>query len=122
LCGRLNLSKLRVPWYIDTRWNSTYGMLHRVLPYKHAISEILRNSPERLPLLCSIEEWDQLEQLHIFFRSFLQRNRPTIMLVHQLLQHLYLISKVCFFLSCIFLLQILNYFITNLFYFFQGVP
>jgi hypothetical protein len=57
-------------------------MLHRVLPYKHAISEILRNSPEVLPLLCSMEEWDQLEQLHTFLEVFLQRNRPTIMLVH----------------------------------------
>jgi hypothetical protein len=41
--GRLNLSKLRVPWDINTRWNSSYRMLHRVLPYKHVISEILRN-------------------------------------------------------------------------------
>jgi hypothetical protein len=70
LWGRLNLSKLRVPWDINIRWNSTYRMLHRVLPYKHAISKILRNSPERFPLLCSTGEWDQLEQLHTFFRSF----------------------------------------------------
>jgi hypothetical protein len=56
LCGRLNLSKLRVPCDIDTRSNSIYRMQHRVLPYKHAISEILRNSPERLSLLCSTEE------------------------------------------------------------------
>jgi hypothetical protein len=82
LCGRLNLSKLRVRWDIDTRWNSTYRMLHRVFPYKHAISEIIRNSPEGLSLLCSMKEWDQLEQLHTYFRSFLQRNRPTIMPVH----------------------------------------
>jgi hypothetical protein len=61
LCGRLNLSKLRVPRDIETRWNSTYRMLQRVIPYKHAISETLRNSPEILPLLCSTGEWDQLE-------------------------------------------------------------
>jgi hypothetical protein len=45
--------KSTVGLLIDTRWNLTYRMLHRVLPYKHAISEILRNSPEGLPLLCS---------------------------------------------------------------------
>jgi hypothetical protein len=41
---------------IDTRWNLTYKMLHRVFPYKHAISEILRNSPQGLPLLCSTKK------------------------------------------------------------------
>jgi hypothetical protein len=101
LCGRLKLSKLRVSWDIDTCWNSTYRMLHRVLPYKHAISEILRNSPEGLPLLCSTEEWDQLEQLHtfleVFFNATVQLSCSYIPSAHQLLQHLYLISKVFFF-------------------------
>jgi Domain of unknown function (DUF4413) len=98
-------------------------MLHRVLPYKHAISEILRNSPERLPLLCSMKEWDQLEQLHtfleVFFNATVQLSCSYIPSVHQLLQHLYLISNVCFFRLIFFSLQILNYFITNLFYFFK---
>jgi hypothetical protein len=70
LCARLNLSKLRVPWDIDTRWNLTYIMLQCVLPYKHAISESLRNSPEGLHLSCSAGEWDQLEQLRIFLDVF----------------------------------------------------
>jgi hypothetical protein len=29
LCARLGLSKLRVQWDVDTRWNSTYRMFHR---------------------------------------------------------------------------------------------
>jgi hypothetical protein len=127
LCGQLNLSKLRVPCDIDTRWNSIYRMLHRVLPYKHAISETLRNSPEGLPLLCSTGEWDQLEQLRIFlevfFNATVQLSCSYTPSAHQLLQHLYLISNIYFLFIFIFIsLEILSYFITNLFYFFQGVP
>lgn len=124
MCGRLNLSKLRVPWDIDTRWNSTYRMLYRVLPYKRAISETLRNSPEGLPLLCSTGEWDQLEQLRtfleVFFNATVQLSCSYTPSAHQLLQHLYLISKVYFLFVFIFIsFEILNYFITNLFYFFK---
>jgi hypothetical protein len=57
---------------------------------------------------------------HIF-RSFLQRNRPTIMLVHTIRTSI--ASTSLFDIQDLFFsLQILNYFITNLFYFFQGVP
>jgi hypothetical protein len=126
LCGRLNLSKLRVPWDIDTRWNSTYKMLHRVNPYKYVISETLRNLPEGLPLLCSTEEWDQLEQLRtflkVFFNATIQLSCSYTPSAHQLFQDLYLISKIFFFSSLylfhykcqVILLQIY-------FYFFQGV-
>jgi Domain of unknown function (DUF4413) len=59
---------------------------------------------------------------HIF-RSFLQRNRSTIMLVHTIRASIASTSlfdiQGLFFSSCIFSLQILNYFITNLFYFFK---
>jgi hypothetical protein len=117
------LSKLRVPWDIDTRWNSTYIMLHRVFPYKHVISEILCNSPEGLPLLCSTKKYDQFEKLHtfleVFFNTTVQQSCSYISSAHQLLQHLYLISKVFFLRLVFFSLQILNYFITNLFYFFK---
>jgi hypothetical protein len=76
-----------------------------------------------LSLLCSTEEWDQLEQLHIFlevfFNATLQLSCSYIPSAHQLLQHLYLIFKVYFFRLVFILLQILSYFITNLFYFFK---
>jgi hypothetical protein len=127
LCGRLNLSKLRVPWDIDIHWNSTYRMLCRILPYKYAISQTICNSSEGLSLLYSTGEWDQLEQLHtfleVFFNATVQLSCSYTPPAHQLLQHLYLIFKVCFLFVFIFIsLEILSYFITNLFYFFQGVP
>jgi hAT family C-terminal dimerisation region len=107
LSERLNLSKLRIPWDIDTRWNSTYRILHRVLPYKHAISEILCNSPEGLPLLCSRGKWDQLEQLHtfleVFFNATVQLSCSYTPSAHQLLQRLYFISNVYFLFVFIFL-------------------
>jgi hypothetical protein len=53
LYARLGLSKLIVPWDVDTRWNSTYRMFHRCFPYKHAIIETLNNSTELIHLLIS---------------------------------------------------------------------
>jgi hypothetical protein len=60
------------------------------------------------------------------FRCFLQRNRPTIMLVHTIRASiastsLFDIQGLFFFVLYFFSLQILNYFITNLFYFFFKV-
>jgi hypothetical protein len=61
---------------------------------------------------------------HIF-RSFLQRNRLTIMLVHTIRASIASTSlfdiQGLFFRLVFISLQILSYFITNLFYFFQGV-
>jgi zinc finger BED domain-containing protein 1 (E3 SUMO-protein ligase ZBED1) len=70
LCARLGLSKLRVSWDVDTRWNSTYRMFHRCFLYKHAITETLNNSIERIHLLISKGEWDQLEMLKSFLGVF----------------------------------------------------
>jgi hypothetical protein len=56
---------------------------------RQVLSEILRNSPERLPLLCSTEECDQLEQLHtfleVFFNATVQLSCSYILSAHQLL-------------------------------------
>jgi zinc finger BED domain-containing protein 1 (E3 SUMO-protein ligase ZBED1) len=70
LCAWLGLSKLRVSWDVDTRWNSTYRMFHRCFPYKHAITETLNNSTERIHLLIFEGEWDQLEMLKSFLGVF----------------------------------------------------
>jgi hypothetical protein len=57
MCVNYGLSKLRVPWDIDTRWNSTYRFLHRCLPYHAVIGEFLRSStPEGMALEPSVEE------------------------------------------------------------------
>jgi hypothetical protein len=57
MCVNYGLSKLSVPWDIDTRWNSTYRFLHRCLPYHVVIEEFLRSStPEGMALEPSVEE------------------------------------------------------------------
>jgi hypothetical protein len=73
LYERLKLSKLSVPWDVDTWWNSTYRIFHRCFHYKRAIFEILSNSIEGPRLLLSEGEWSQLELLknflHVFFNA-----------------------------------------------------
>jgi Domain of unknown function (DUF4413) len=99
ICVNYGLSKLRVPWDIDIRWNSTYSFLHRCLPYHTVIGEFLRNStPERMALEPSVEEWEQLERLRKFLKTFFKATvelfcsySPTSF---ELLKHLYSISKV----------------------------
>ena len=99
LCVNHELSKLKVPWDIDTRWNSTYRMLNRCLPYKAVIGEVLRGSiPEGLALELTNEEWEQLERvkdfLGIFFTATVQLSCSYSPTSFQLLKHLYSISKV----------------------------
>ena len=70
--------------------------------------------------------WSTRTTSHIF-RSFFQRNRSTIMLVHTIRSSiastsLFDIQSLFSFRLVFISLQILSYFITNLFYFFQGVP
>jgi len=98
LCVRLGLGKLRVPWDLDTRWNSTYRMFHRTLRYRQPIDETLRNSTEGLDLLLSEGEWNQIVNLKKFLECFFN---ATVKLscsytpsAHELLHHLYKISKV----------------------------
>ena len=99
LCNRMHLSRLRVPWDVDTRWNSTYRMLNRCLPYRAAIGEFLRNSnAEGSALEPSIAEWGQLARITNFLETFFQATvklscsySPT---AFELLKHLYQISKV----------------------------
>jgi hypothetical protein len=96
-------------------------MLQCVIPYKHAISETIRNSPKRLSLLCYVEGWDQLEQLctflEVFFNATVQLSCSYTPSAHQLLQHLYLISKVYFFFSSLYLFHYKFQVISLLFYF-----
>jgi hypothetical protein len=99
LCTRMGLNKLRVPWDIDTRWNSTYRMLNRCEPYKDAIGEFLRvSTPEGMALEPSEEEWSQLQKLQKFLGTFFKATvklscsySPT---AFELIKHLYSISKV----------------------------
>jgi hypothetical protein len=98
LCQRLGLSKLSVPWDVDTRWNSTYRMLERCLKYRDAIDEFLASSPEGLTMMLSLDEWTQLGGLMSFLRVFFIATvklscsyTPT---AHELLHHLFYISKV----------------------------
>ena len=98
ICSMLNLSKLRVPWDVDTRWNSTYRMLKRCIPYANAINSTLNESPESMDLALHPNEWGQLNKLmkflEVFFTATLALScsyRPT---AHQLLHHLQRISQV----------------------------
>ena len=98
LCERLSLRKLRVPWDVDTRWNSTFRMLKRCLPYRNAINETLSRRPEGLHLVVTAGEWAQLEKLMVFLDVFFTATlrlscsyEPT---AHELIHHLYYISKV----------------------------
>lgn len=99
MCVNYGLSKLKVPWDIDTRWNSTYRFLNRCLPYKAVIGEFLRGStPEGMALEPSLEEWEQLQTLSNFLRTFFNATvqlscsySPT---AFELIRHLYSISKV----------------------------
>jgi Domain of unknown function (DUF4413) len=99
MCINYGLSKLRVPWDIDTRWNSIYRFLHRCLPYHAVIGEFLRCfTPEGMTLEPSVEEWEQLERLQkfleTFFKAIVQLSRSYSPTSFELLKHLYSISKV----------------------------
>ena len=73
LCVDYWLSKLKVPWDLDTRWNSTYRMLNRCLHYKTVIGEFLRGStPEGMQLEPTGGEWDQLETVGKFLGTFFE--------------------------------------------------
>jgi hypothetical protein len=97
LCARLDLSKLRISWDVDTRWNSTYMMSHCCFPYKHTITESLNNSTEWIHLLISERECDQLEKLKfflgVFFTATVKLSCSYTLSTHELLHHLYCISK-----------------------------
>jgi hypothetical protein len=99
MCVNYELSKLRVPWDIDTRWNSTYRFLHRCLLYHAVIEEFFRSpTPEGMTLEPSIEELEQLERLQkfleIFFKATVQLSCSYSPTSFELLKHLYSISKV----------------------------
>ena len=100
MCARLGLSKLSVPWDVDTRWNSTYRMFERCLPYKNAINESLNKSVEGMQLALTDEEWVQLEQLKeflkVFFEATVKLSCSRTPSAHLLLHHLYTISKVSY--------------------------
>ena len=98
LCERLSLRKLRVPWDVDTCWNSTFRMLKRCLPYRNVINETLSRRPEGLPMVVTAGEWAQLEKLmgflEVFFTATLRLSCSYEPTAHELLHHLYYISKV----------------------------
>jgi hypothetical protein len=99
MCFNYGLSKLRVPWDIYTRWNSTYRFLHRCLPYHAVIGEFLRSSTlEGMTLEPSVEEWEQLERLRkfleFFFKATVELSCSYSPTSFELLKHLYSISKV----------------------------
>lgn len=123
LCTRMQLSKLRVPWDVETRWNSTYRMLKRCFPYANTISVILNESPEGIELALGSGEWAQLHKimnfLEVFFKATVALSfsyKPT---AHELLHHLYRISQVyremqgTFFILIIFIIFV--YFISVLY-------
>ena len=83
LCQRLNLSKLSVPWDVDTRWNSTYRMLARCLNYRDAIDEQLSSSPEGLTMMLSPSESNQLVHLMDFLEAFSRRRLSCLARIHQ---------------------------------------
>ena len=99
MCATNRLSKLKVPWDIDTRWNSTYRLLKRCIPYNAIIGEFLRSStPEGMQLELTYEEWEQLQRLSnflgIFFTATVELSCSYSPTSFQLLKHLYEISKV----------------------------
>jgi hypothetical protein len=118
LCVWLVLSKLRVPWDVDTRWNSTNRRFHRCFTYKHAITETLLIF-KGIHLLISEGEWDQLEMLKSFFGVFFT---VTVKLpcsytpsIYELFHHLSRISKVNYLFFLIWLILIFIFFLSHLF-------
>jgi hypothetical protein len=73
-------------------------MFHRCFPYKNAIRESLSNSTEGIQSLISEGEWDQLEKLKfflgVFFTAIVKLSCSYTLSTHELLHHLYRISKV----------------------------
>ena len=98
MCSRMQFTKLRVPWDVDTRWNSTYRMFKQCFPYAHAINAILNETPEGMELALSTGEWDQLNKLmkffEVFFKATLALSCSYKLTAHKLLHYLLRISQV----------------------------
>jgi hypothetical protein len=73
-------------------------MFHYYFPYKHTIIESLNNSTEGIHLLISDGEWDKFEMLKfffgVFFMAIVKLSCSYTPSIHELLHHLYRISKV----------------------------
>ncbi|KAJ1703169.1 hypothetical protein LUZ63_002948 [Rhynchospora breviuscula] len=73
-------------------------MFHRVLPYKDVIDNMLKSNSDSIQLMLSTGEWQQLQHVKDFLKAFFD---ATVKLscsytpsAHELLQHLFAISKV----------------------------
>jgi hypothetical protein len=61
---------LKPIWDIDTRWNSTYEMLHRALTLREALDVICMMEPQLACLTICDTDWGILLSLKSFLKKF----------------------------------------------------
>lgn len=61
---------VKIPWDVDTRWNSTYQFLKKTLHLKPAIDQHLSNCVAGQEFQLTFEEWRSLEHMTAFLESF----------------------------------------------------
>ena len=70
LCSRMNIPTVRIPWDVDTRWNSTYRLLKKTLHLRPALDHALGRSQQGQDFQLSSSEWQALEGLVPFLEIF----------------------------------------------------
>ena len=63
VCNRMKVPVVKIPWDVDTRWNSTYRLLKKTLHLKPAIDQHLSNSVAGQEFQLTFEEWRSLEHM-----------------------------------------------------------
>jgi len=79
-----DLAEKFVQYDVDTRWNSTYDMIHDALKLKLQLIQYIKDEPELEQLILLPQDWELLKQLCDVLKSFseytkaLSEGRPTI--------------------------------------------
>lgn len=61
---------VRIPWDVDTRWNSTYRLLRKTLHLRPALDHATSRTPQGQQYRLSHSEWEAIEQLVPFLEIF----------------------------------------------------
>ncbi|KAJ3689308.1 hypothetical protein LUZ61_018472 [Rhynchospora tenuis] len=70
LCSRMGILSVKIPWDVETRWNSTYLLLKKTLHLRPAIDHALSSSPTGQQYRLNQSEWISLEALVPFLENF----------------------------------------------------
>ncbi|KAJ4798773.1 Zinc finger BED domain-containing protein RICESLEEPER 4 [Rhynchospora pubera] len=70
LCSRMGILSVKIPWDIETRWNSTYLLLKKTLHLKPAIDQALSRCPTGQLYRLNPSDWMSLEALVPFLDCF----------------------------------------------------